>query len=89
MTSNPERYERPAQRDVLKLAGGVAGAALAAPALYGHHHPKPSPRSLSLIDAGAATGLYIFSTPAMGKPVLGPMPVREWPLPQLNVGAPS
>jgi len=42
----------------------------------------------NLIYAGTTTGLYILSSPAMGKPVLGPMPVREWSLPGLNVGAP-
>ena len=41
----------------------------------------------NLIYAGTTTGLYILSTPALGKPVLGAMPVREWSLPQLNVGA--
>ena len=42
-----------------------------------------------LIYAATTTGLYILSTPALGKPVLGAMPVEEWSLPQLNVGAPA
>jgi hypothetical protein len=41
----------------------------------------------NLIYAGTTTGLYILSTPALGKPVLGAMPVTEWSLPQLNAGA--
>ena len=41
-----------------------------------------------LIYAGTTTGVYILSTPALGKPTLGAMPVTEWSLPQLNRGAP-
>jgi hypothetical protein len=43
----------------------------------------------NLIYAGTTTGLYILSTPALGKPVLGAMPAREWSLPGLNAGAPA
>jgi hypothetical protein len=42
-----------------------------------------------LIYAGTTTGIYILSTPALGKPVLGAMPATEWSLPQLNAGAPA
>jgi len=38
---------------------------------------------------GTTTGVYILSTPALGKPTLGAMPVTEWSLPQLNAGAPA
>jgi hypothetical protein len=41
-----------------------------------------------LIYVGTTTGLYVLSSPALGKPVLGPMPATEWSLPGLNVGAP-
>lgn len=34
------------------------------------------------------TGIYVVSTPALGKPVLEPRPVAEWSLPKLNDGAP-
>jgi len=40
-----------------------------------------------LIYAGTTTGVYILSTPALGKPTLGALPVTEWSLPQLNAGA--
>jgi hypothetical protein len=43
----------------------------------------------NLVYAATNTGLYILSTPALGKPVLGPMPVTEWSLPGFNNGAPS
>ena len=39
-----------------------------------------------LMWAGTGTGLYLVTSPALGKPVLEPMPVREWTLPGLNVG---
>jgi hypothetical protein len=42
-----------------------------------------------LIYGGTTTGLCILSSPALGKPVLGAMPVTEWSLPQLNAGATS
>jgi hypothetical protein len=41
----------------------------------------------NIIYAACNTGLYILTSPVLGKPVLGAMPVREWSLPQLNVGA--
>jgi hypothetical protein len=34
------------------------------------------------------TGLYALSCPNLGKPMLDPMPVREWSLDKLNEGAP-
>jgi hypothetical protein len=43
----------------------------------------------NLIYAGTTTGIYILSTPALGKPVLGAMPVTAWSLPHLNAGAPA
>ncbi len=39
-----------------------------------------------LMWVGTGTGLYCVTSPALGKPVLEPMPVREWTLPGLNVG---
>jgi hypothetical protein len=39
-----------------------------------------------LIWVGSDTGLYLVSTPDLGKPVLGPMEVEEWSLPGLNRG---
>jgi hypothetical protein len=39
-----------------------------------------------LMWVGAGTGLYLISAPALGKPVLEPMPVAEWSLPGLNAG---
>jgi hypothetical protein len=36
--------------------------------------------------AGTGTGLYLIVSPALGKPVLEPMPVKQWSLPGLNVG---
>jgi len=39
-----------------------------------------------LIWVGSDTGLYLISTPALGKPVLGPLEVEEWSLPGLNEG---
>ncbi len=41
-----------------------------------------------IIWVAADTGLYAVTTPALGKPILEPMPVREWSLPKLNEGAP-
>jgi hypothetical protein len=38
-----------------------------------------------LIYANTTSGIYVLSSPALGKPVLEPMPVREWSLPGLNV----
>lgn len=31
-------------------------------------------------------GLYLLSTPQLGEPVLGPLPVKRWSLPGVNVG---
>ena len=31
-------------------------------------------------------GLYLLSTPQLGEPVLGPLPVLRWSLPGVNVG---
>ena len=39
-----------------------------------------------LMWVGAGTGLYLVAAPALGKPVLEPMAVREWTLPGLNEG---
>ncbi len=39
-----------------------------------------------LIWVGSDTGLYLVSTPELGKPVLAPMEVEEWSLPDLNEG---
>jgi hypothetical protein len=39
-----------------------------------------------LIWVASDTGLYVVATPALGKPILGPLPVREWSLPGLNEG---
>jgi len=41
-----------------------------------------------LIYAGTTSGIYILSCPALGAPILDAMPVREWSLPGINVGAP-
>jgi hypothetical protein len=50
MRSNDERYGRPTRRDFLKLAGGVAGAAVAGPVAYAHHHPRPRYDSIPFLD---------------------------------------
>ena len=34
-------------------------------------------------------GLYLLSTPELGEPVLGPLPVARWSLPGVNVGHPA
>jgi hypothetical protein len=39
-----------------------------------------------LIWAATDSGLYLLSAPALGKPMLIPMPVREWTLPSINAG---
>jgi len=39
-----------------------------------------------LIWVGSDTGLYLVSTPQLGEPVLGPMAVESWSLPELNKG---
>ena len=54
MASNHEPYKRSTRRDFLKVAGGVAGAAagaaIAAPYAFAHHHPRPTPQSLTYLD---------------------------------------
>ncbi len=39
-----------------------------------------------LIWAATDSGLYLLSAPALGKPVLTPLPVKEWTLPSINKG---
>jgi hypothetical protein len=39
-----------------------------------------------LMWVGTGTGLYLVTSPALGKPLLEPMAVAEWTLPGLNVG---
>ena len=39
-----------------------------------------------LMWVGTGTGLYLVTSPALGKPVLTPMPVARWSLPGLNGG---
>jgi LVIVD repeat-containing protein len=39
-----------------------------------------------LMWAGTGTGLYLVTSPALGKPELKPMPVKEWSLQGLNMG---
>jgi hypothetical protein len=41
-----------------------------------------------VIWIGADTGLYALEAPALGKPITGPLPVKEWSLPGLNTGHP-
>jgi hypothetical protein len=40
-----------------------------------------------LMWVGTGSGLYLVVSPALGKPMLGPMRVKEWSLPGLNVAA--
>ncbi|MEC3947756.1 LVIVD repeat-containing protein [Sphingobium sp. HWE2-09] len=40
-----------------------------------------------LIWVATDTGIYLLSAPALGKPNLAPMPVTQWALPSINVGA--
>ncbi len=42
----------------------------------------------NVIYVAADTGIYVLTTPALGRPSFDPMPVREWSLPGLNAGAP-
>jgi len=35
---------------------------------------------------GTGTGIYLVTSPALGKAVLEPLPVKEWTLPGLNAG---
>jgi len=37
-----------------------------------------------LIWAATDTGLYLLTSPELGDPVLEPLPVTEWNLPDLN-----
>ncbi len=39
-----------------------------------------------IIYAAADTGIYSLSGPNLGKPVLDPIPQKEWWLPKLNEG---
>ena len=41
-----------------------------------------------VIWIGTDTGLYALEAPALGKPITGPTPVKEWSLPGLNAGHP-
>jgi hypothetical protein len=41
----------------------------------------------NIIYAAADTGIYVLSCPNLGKPILDPMPVKEWSLAKLNEGA--
>ena len=41
-----------------------------------------------LMWVGTGSGLYLVTSPALGKPVLTAMPVAEWSLPGLNGGHP-
>ena len=40
-----------------------------------------------LMWVGTGSGLYLVTSPVLGKPLLTPMPVKEWSLQGLNVGA--
>jgi len=42
----------------------------------------------TIIWIGTDTGLYALEAPSLGKPITGPMPVKEWSLPGLNAGHP-
>ncbi len=39
-----------------------------------------------LMWVATGTGIYLITSPALGKPMLEPMPVKQWSLPGLNVG---
>ena len=41
----------------------------------------------NIIYAACDTGIYALSCPNLGKPILDPMPVTRWSLPNLNAGA--
>src|SRR6266511_1504949 len=41
-----------------------------------------------IIWVASDTGLYALEAPALGRPVTGPMPVKQWSLPGLNAGHP-
>lgn len=42
----------------------------------------------NIMYAGTTTGLYVLTSPALGKPKFDAMPVTEWSMPAVNVGAP-
>lgn len=42
----------------------------------------------NVMYAGTTTGLYVLTSPALGKPNFSAMPVTEWALPDVNIGAP-
>jgi hypothetical protein len=80
-------------------AAAIAGPGLIAGALANRH---PAPRSTSLADldtdavfvewdrnlmwVGTGTGIYLVTSPLLGKPVLQPTRVSEWSIPGLNHG---
>jgi len=39
-----------------------------------------------LMWVATGTGIYLITSPALGKPMLEPTPVKQWSLPGLNVG---
>ena len=39
-----------------------------------------------LMWVATGTGVYLVTSPALGEPLVDPMPVKEWALPGLNVG---
>ena len=41
-----------------------------------------------LMWVGTGTGIYLVTSPLLGKPVLQPMRVAEWSIPGLNEGHP-
>ena len=41
-----------------------------------------------LIWLASSSGLHLLSTPALGAPILEPLPVAAWSLPGLNEGHP-
>jgi hypothetical protein len=43
----------------------------------------------NIIYAGTTTGLYVLTSPALGKPIFDAMPVTEWSLPSVNKGVPA
>jgi hypothetical protein len=40
----------------------------------------------NLMWVGTGTGIYLVTSPLLGKPVLQPMRVAEWSIPGLNQG---
>ena len=41
-----------------------------------------------IIYAGTTTGVYVLTCPALGEPIFDAIPVTEWSMPHINVGAP-